>query len=184
MWDNRDITKFNIYFMQKKSKTIKLFEDIISLCCLLGISLSTLTVGFRGRIYIIMFAAEYSLSASPSINWLCRCHTSWRNRENKKLIIPMTLLYFIAEMHQWKRNFEPTLANTQIVNDFWLIYYSSPWFPAQIDMGLFTNDGGIFWGLWHPLVLMSAYHQLLACPLVLQIDDVICEQPWTKNDHL
>ena len=24
---------------------------------------------------------------------------------------------------------------------------------------------------------MSAYHQLLACPLVLQIDDVICEQP-------
>ena len=134
MWDNRDITKFNIYFMQKKSKTIKLFEDIISLCCLLGISLSTLTVGFRGRIYIIMFAAEYSLSASPNINWLCRCHTSWRNRENKKLIIPMTLLYFIAEMHQWKRNFEPTLANTQIINDFWLIYYSSPWFPAQIDI--------------------------------------------------
>ena len=30
---------------------------------------------------------------------------------------------------------------------------------------------------------MSAYHQLLACPLVLQIDDVICEQPWTRNDH-
>ena len=28
------------------------------------------------------------------------------------------------------------------------------------------------WRLWHPLVLMSAYHQLLACPLVLQIDDV------------
>ena len=54
--------------------------------------------------------------------------------ENKKLIIPMTLLYFIAEMHQWKRNFEPTLANTEIVNDFWLIYYSSPWVPAQIDI--------------------------------------------------
>ena len=49
--------------------------------------------------------------------------------------------------------------------------------------GLFTNDVSIFWGLWHPLVLMSAYHQHLACPLVLQIDDVICEQPWTKNDH-
>ena len=42
--------------------------------------------------------------------------------------------------------------------------------------GLFTNDVGTFWGLWHPLVLMSAYHQLLACPLVLQIDDVISEQ--------
>ena len=38
--------------------------------------------------------------------------------------------------------------------------------------GLFTNDVSIFWGLWHPLVLMSAYHQLLAFPLVLQIDNV------------
>ena len=38
-----------------------------------------------------------------------------------------------------------------------------------------------FLGLWHPLVLMSAYHQLLACPLVHKIDDVICEQPRTKN---
>ena len=43
--------------------------------------------------------------------------------------------------------------------------------------GLFTNDVSIFWGLRHPLVLMSAYHQLLACPLVLQIDDIICEPP-------
>ena len=60
----------------------------------------------------------------------------------------------------------------------WLV---SPNF--YIDMGLFTNDVGIFLGLWHPLVLMSAYHQLLACPLVLQIDNVICEQPWTKNNH-
>ena len=51
------------------------------------------------------------------------------------------------------------------------------------NKGLFTNDVGIFRSLWHPLVLMSAYHQLLACLLVLQIDDVICEQPWTKNDH-
>ena len=42
----------------------------------------------------------------------------------------------------------------------------------SIPKGLFTNDVGIFWGLWHPLVLMSAYHQLLACPLVLQIDYV------------
>ena len=50
--------------------------------------------------------------------------------------------------------------------------------------GLFTNDVGIFRGLWLPLVLMSAYYQLLACPLVLHIDDVICEQPWTKNYHL
>ena len=41
-----------------------------------------------------------------------------------------------------------------------------------IHKGLFTNDVSSFWGLWHPLVLMSAYHQLLACPLVLQIDDV------------
>ena len=38
--------------------------------------------------------------------------------------------------------------------------------------GLFTNDVGIFWGLY-----LSAYPQLLACPLVLEIDDVICEQP-------
>ena len=42
--------------------------------------------------------------------------------------------------------------------------------------GLFTNDVDIFRGLWHPLVLMSAYYQLLVCPLVLQFDDVICEQ--------
>ena len=47
--------------------------------------------------------------------------------------------------------------------------------------GPFTNDVSIFWGLCHPLVLMSAYHQLLACPLVLQIDDVICEQPEPKT---
>ena len=43
---------------------------------------------------------------------------------------------------------------------------------GNFGSGLFTNDVGIFWGLWHPLVLMSAYHQLLACPLVLQIDYV------------
>ena len=47
--------------------------------------------------------------------------------------------------------------------------------------GLFTNDVGIFWGLWHPLVLMSAYHQISACPLVLQFDDVICEQGLYTN---
>ena len=37
------------------------------------------------------------------------------------------------------------------------------------------------WGLWHPFVLMSAYHQLLACPFVFQIDNIICEQPCTKK---
>ena len=50
-----------------------------------------------------------------------------------------------------------------------------------MSKGPFTNDVSIFWGLCHPLVLMSAYHQLLACPLVLQIDDVICEQPEPKT---
>ena len=53
------------------------------------------------------------------------------------------------------------------------------WMRSNSSKGLFTNDVSTFWGLWHPLVLMSAYHQLLACPLVLQIDDVICELPWT-----
>ena len=40
-----------------------------------------------------------------------------------------------------------------------------------------------FLGSLTPLGALSAYHQLLACPLVLQIDDVICEQQWTKNNH-
>ena len=48
---------------------------------------------------------------------------------------------------------------------------------AQAVKGLFTSDVSISWGLRHPLVLMSPYHRLLACPLVLQIDDVICEPP-------
>ena len=39
---------------------------------------------------------------------------------------------------------------------------------------LFTNDVGTFWGLLHPLVVMSACRHLLAYPLLLQIDDVIC----------
>ena len=43
--------------------------------------------------------------------------------------------------------------------------------------GLSSNDVSLFCGLWHPLVVVSAYHHLLACPLVLQIDDVICELP-------
>ena len=119
MWDNRDITKFNIYFMQKKSKTIKLFEDIISLCCLLRISLSTLTVGFRGRIYIIMFAAEYSLSASPNINWLWRCHTSWRDVKTRSwsfqwpfyILLQKCIIEKVVLSQHW------TLANTQTVND-------------------------------------------------------------------
>merc|ERR1711986_10007 len=57
---------------------------------------------------------------------------------------------------------------------------AAPGQDAVVCKGLFTNDVSIFWGLRHPLVLMSAYHKLLACPLVLQIDDVICEQPRTK----
>ena len=41
-------------------------------------------------------------------------------------------------------------------------------------LGLFINDVRIFWGLFHPLVVMSACCHLLAYPLMLQIDDVIC----------
>ena len=44
----------------------------------------------------------------------------------------------------------------------------------NVTRGLFTNDVGIFWGLWHSLVLMSAYHQLLAYPLMLL---------YTNDDH-
>ena len=42
--------------------------------------------------------------------------------------------------------------------------------------GLFTNYVGTFWGLLHPLVVMSAHHHLLAYPLVLKIDNIICGQ--------
>ena len=54
----------------------------------------------------------------------------------------------------------------------WSDHGAAAWPVTSRSRGLFTNDVGIFWGLWHPLVLMSAYHQLLACPLVLQIDYV------------